>query len=338
MPSWQHSGGRTTATGQLRVEPQDFEVVEIPSFELQGEGEHDYLYIEKTDANTPWVARALARHAAVPVRDVGYAGMKDRRAVTRQWFSVRRPGGVKADWQQLALEGVSVLEIRRHNRKLRRGAHHGNRFKIRIRDLSDPDSTVQARLEAISEAGVPNYFGEQRFGRNGSNIGLAERLFARKRMPREQRSIALSAARALIFNEVLSARVLAGNWNTILAGEVANLDGSGSLFPVTDADTDLQQRCRDFDIHPTGPLWGKGAPTTIGEVAEIEMQAAAHHEKLTTGLEKMTDEGRRALRLVVRDLNWEWRADNLVLEFSLFRGGFATAVLREILSYTVPRY
>ena len=312
-------------------------MVEIPSFELTGEGEHDFLYIEKTKANTPWVARALARHAGVPVRDVGYAGMKDRRAVTQQWFSVRRPGGEKANWQQLELEGVSILETQRHNRKLRRGAHQGNQFKLLIRDLSDPNSTLQRRLEAIAAAGVPNYFGEQRFGRNGNNIHLAQRVFTRKKMPREQRSIALSAARSLIFNDVLSARVSAGNWNTILEGDIANLNGSGSIFPVADADAEMQQRCRDFDIHPTGPLWGKGAPTTTGEAAELEKQAAENRPDLVAGLERTTDESRRALRLVVQDLKWDLNEESLLLEFSLSRGGFATAVLREILSYTEAR-
>lgn len=313
-------------------------MVEIPSFELSGAGEHDYLYIEKTNANTPWVARALARHAGVPVRDVGYAGMKDRRAVTRQWFSVRRPGGAKANWQQFELEGVSILESRRHNRKLRRGAHRGNHFQLLIRDLADPNATLQGRLEAIAETGVPNYFGAQRFGRNGNNIHLAQRMFTRKRMPREQRSIALSAARSLIFNDVLSARVSAGSWHTILQGDIANLDGSGSIFPVVDADAELQQRCRDFDIHPTGPLWGKGAPTTSGETAELEKQAARHRQELTTGLERTTDESRRALRLIVQDLQWDLHEDSLLLKFSLTRGSFATAVLRELITYTEPRY
>lgn len=313
-------------------------MVEIPSFELTGEGEHDFLYIEKTNANTPWVARALAWHAGVPVRDVGYAGMKDRRAVTQQWFSVRRPGGVKANWQQLELEGVSILETHRHNRKLRRGAHRGNHFKLLIRDLSDPNSTLQRKLEAIAAAGVPNYFGEQRFGRNGNNIHLARRLFMRNRMPREQRSIALSAARSLLFNDVLSARVSAGNWNTMLDGDIANLEGSGSIFPVADANAEMQQRCRDFDIHPTGPLWGNGAPTTTGEPAEFEHQVAAHRQKLATGLEQTTDESRRALRLVVQDLEWDLHEDSLLLKFSLTRGSFATAVLRELISCTEPHH
>jgi tRNA pseudouridine13 synthase len=122
----------------------------------------------------------------------------------------------------------------------------------------------------------------------------------------------------------------------MLEGDIANLDGSGSIFPVPDADTEIQQRCREFDIHPTGPLWGKGAPTTTGEVVEIERQVAEDHRDLTAGLEKTTDESRRALRLIVQDLKWDIREDDLLLEFSLSRGSFATAVLRELLSCTEP--
>lgn len=309
--------------------------MEISGFELSGDGEHDYLYIEKTDANTSWVARGLARHAGIHIRDVGFAGMKDRHAVTRQWFSVRRPGGPKADWNLLKLDGVSVLETQRHNRKLRRGALKGNRFQLRIRALSDPDSTLTDKLQSIVESGVPNYFGEQRFGRNGNNIAMAQRYFAGRKLPREQRSIALSAARSLIFNDVLSCRVLAGNWDTLVDGDIVNLDGSGSIFAADSVDAELRKRCCEFDIHPTGTLWGKGAPTAGGEAAEIERGIAEQRADLAAGLERNADEGRRALRLRVRDLEWELQDDSLMLAFSLTRGEYATAVLREIIAYDV---
>ncbi len=369
LPDWQRICGIPTATGQLRSQPQDFRVIEMPGFALSGDGEHDFLYIEKTSANTSWVARGLARHANVPVRDVGFAGMKDRHAVTRQWFSVRRPGGPKADWAELDLPGVCVLEVARHNRKMRRGAHKGNRFELTVRGLSGldsaleqrlrkigglsgpgsaleqrlrkisglsgPGSALEQRLRKIRESGVPNYFGEQRFGRSGSNIGLAKSFFAGTRLRREQRSIALSSARSLIFNNILSARVSADNWDTLIAGDVANLEGSGSVFPVSAIDADLQMRCREFDIHPTGVLWGKGAVSTTSEPAKLERDIAEQEPVLVSGLERHTDEGRRALRLVVRDLDWDIDKDELHLRFSLTRGGFATAVLRELLDYDV---
>ena len=333
LPDWRRICGIPTASGRLRSQPEDFRVVEIPGFELSGDGEHDFLRIENINANTNWVAQGLAHHANVPVRDVGFAGMKDRHAVTRQWFSVRRPGGTKANWGQLDLQGVSVLDVARHNRKMRRGAHKGNRFELLIRAISDPDSTLEKRLKKIGESGVPNYFGEQRFGRNGSNIGLAQSFFAGRRMSREKRSIALSSARSLIFNNVLSARVSAGDWDTLIAGDVANLEGSGSVFPVPVLDEEISKRCREFDIHPSGVLWGKGAPTTGGEPRDLECEIAANEPLLLAGLERHTDEGRRALRFVIRELEWEIANDNLTLSFSLPRGGFATAVLRELLRY-----
>lgn len=335
LPEWHRSGGPPTATGRLRCEPRDFKVVETPGFQLTGSGEHDFLYIEKIDANTPWVARGLARYAGVPVRDVGFAGMKDRHAITRQWFSVRRPGGDKADWERLDLEGVSILDMQRHNRKLRRGSHRGNHFQLRLRSLADsePVASLSDRLARIAAEGVPNYFGEQRFGWDGRNMALAMRCFEGRRMPRGQRSIALSAARSLIFNDVLSARVLVGDWNSLRNGDVANLNGSGSVFPVPIVDAELQRRCCEFDLHPTGVLWGKGAPTTTDSASDIERRVAELRPELANGLERNTDEGRRALRLEVKDLEWEQSDDSLTMSFSLTRGGFATAVLRELICY-----
>jgi len=336
LPDWQRVHGIPLASGQLRTELQDFNVVEILGFEASGEGEHDFLYIEKTGANTAWIARGLAKFAGVPVRDVGFAGMKDRRAVTRQWFSVRRPAGVKADWEQFDRPGVSVLDIRRHHRKLRRGTHQGNRFQVTIRALSDNNAEIIDRLQSIAETGVPNYFGEQRFGRNGNNVALAHDLFGRRRrMPREKRSMALSTARSLIFNDILSSRVEAGNWNTLIEGDTANLDGSGSVFSIEGIDMELQERCRMFDIHPTGALWGKESPTTRAAARELEERAAEGWPKLAAGLVRTVDEARRSLRLIVKNLEWSKESDCIELKFSLSRGGFATAVLRECVAYAV---
>jgi len=185
--------------------------------------------------------------------------MKDRHAVTRQWFSVRRPAGTPADWSALEVEGAQVLEVSRNNRKLRRGAHSGNQFRIVVRGSanSDPETSgelVQQRTRTIVEQGVPNYFGEQRFGREGGNLQLAEALFAGKRLKRDKRSFALSSARAWLFNQVLQQRVEAGTWSELQAGDVAALDGSGSIFAVEELDETLEKRCRELDLHPTGPL------------------------------------------------------------------------------------
>jgi tRNA pseudouridine13 synthase len=316
---------------EIRQQPSDFQVTELGDFEFSGEGEHACLWIEKTAANTEWTARQLARFAAIPARDVGYAGLKDRHAITRQWFSVRAPASL--DWSGFEAEGVRILEQRRHHKKLRRGAHRGNRFRIALRSgaVGGVIDAVSDRLQAIATSGVPNYFGEQRFGRGGANLGLAEAWARGKRLPRHKRSIAISTARSAIFNAILDRREQDGSWNAILPGEMANLDGSGSVFSVDQADDELKERCAAFDIHPTATLWGDGAPLGSGAVAELENEVAAGFPLLVAALtSNRVDAGSRALRLVVRNLAWEFGEDVLWLEFELPKGGYATTVLSNL--------
>ncbi len=318
--------------------PADFIVTENIDFELSGDGEHDFLWIEKSGANTAWVARQLAAHAGVVANDVGYAGLKDRHAITSQWFSVRRPSGEGTDWAAFAAEGVRVIEIARHHRKLRRGAHRSNSFRIALRsaEIDGLRGEIETRLRLIEENGVPNYFGEQRFGRDGGNIALAEVVFAGRRVKRDKRSIAISSARSLLFNHILETRVGNGTWNQLQAGDLANLDGSGSVFAVEEVTTDLADRCFASDIHPTGTLWGDGAPLTTGEVASAELAAVAGYETLTEGLKSARVEASsRALRSPVLELSFEFGEDVLWLSFNLPKGGFATVVLREIATTSI---
>jgi len=331
LPTWPRAHGQPLFQGLVKQSCGDFRVTELPGFRCTGNGEHDFLWLEKTDANTPWVARALARHAGVAARDVGYAGLKDRHAVTRQWFSVRRPAGCATDWSAFSLDGVSVLAVERHNRKLKIGAHRGNEFELTVRGLTASAAAVADRLELIGRRGVPNYFGSQRFGRDASNLRRADALFAGKRLQREQRSLALSAARSFLFNEILAGRVTDGSWDQALPGEALNLDQTASFFVVDSVDEALQTRLDALDIHPTGALWGRGEPACRDEAASRERAVVARQPALAAGLEAAgVDSGRRALRLSVSDLAWEIVADSLRLRFRLCRGGYATAVLREI--------
>ncbi|MDG2376182.1 MAG: tRNA pseudouridine(13) synthase TruD, partial [Woeseiaceae bacterium] len=233
LPDWARAHGSSLFRGQIKKTPDDFRVEEVLGFVPTGEGEHDFLRIEKTDSNTTWVARQLAAHAGVTAKDVGYAGLKDRRAVTTQWFSIRRPSGEGTDWSTLKVSGIRLLEHTQHRRKLKTGAHAGNRFRIVVRGMLGDSGQVDERLKAVQALGVPNYFGPQRFGRHAHNLVLASAVFEGKRMKRDLRSIAISAARSLIFNEVLSARVAGGSWSRLVSGEPANLDGSGSIFLPT---------------------------------------------------------------------------------------------------------
>lgn len=289
--------------------------------------------MEKTGANTAWVAGQLARFAGVAERQVGYAGLKDRHAITRQWFSVWR-GGETPDWEKFELPGVRILRHGKHRKKLRRGAHSGNEFDIILQNISILHEELNSRLEDLASHGVPNYFAEQRFGRDYGNIRLARELFAGKRLKRHQRSLALSAARSLLFNRVLDSRVRDGSWNALLDGDCASLNGSNSVFAVEEVDEELQRRCIEMDLHPSGPLWGKGELMTSGTVALLESSMADDDAAMRSGLERMTEMARRPLRVALRDMSWERMPDSLRLRFTLPRGSYATAVLREIAEYT----
>lgn len=324
--------GAVPLIARLRVAPEDFIVEEILGYDADGAGEHALLWVEKRGANTDWVARELARFAEVPPVNVGYAGLKDRHAVTRQAFSVQLPGRPDPDWSAFPHAEVKVLAATRHSRKLKRGALRGNRFVLTLREVCGEREAAERVLQQIAARGVPNYFGEQRFGREGGNLAQARAMFAGRRMDRDKRSILLSAARSQIFNSVLAARVEQGTWDTALPGEIWSLAGSRSWFgpePFGDA---LAGRLAQGDIHPSGPLWGEGEPPATDVVGALERQVAAEHADLAEGLVKARMEHeRRALRLMPKDLRWRWLDDaTLELAFELPAGAYATAVIREL--------
>jgi tRNA pseudouridine13 synthase len=317
LPDWARAHGAPLFVARIRSTPADFDVTETLGWELSGDGEHDYLWIEKTGANTEWVARQLARHAGVPAKDVGFAGLKDRQAVTRQWFSV--PRWHQPDWSACDVEGVHILEVSRHAKKLRRGAHQGNRFRIVLRGepCEQHADALAQRVAAIREQGVPNYFGEQRFGIEGGNLDLADAWAAGKRLPRHKRSLAISTVRSFLFNEMLDGRVRHGTWNRLQPGDTANLDGTGSVFDVDEVDEALERRCAEQDIHPAGVLAGEGCHD--GPEAWCKALDRARVEP-----------GSRSFRLRVADLECTVEDDAVTVSFALHRGAYATSVIREI--------
>ena len=322
--------------GVMRAQPEDFFVDEMLGFEPEGNGEHVFVHVEKTGANTDWVGKQLARFAGVAPMAVSWSGMKDRHAVTRQWFSVQLPGKTDPDWLAFNIDGVKVLDARRHNRKLKRGAHRGNRFQIRLRGISGDRDVAKARIEVIAAQGVPNYFGEQRFGRGGDNLDLARALFAGRRLPREQRSFALSAARSHLFNRILAARVADGSWNQARDGDVFMLAGTHSVFGPEPVDDALRERMNRLDIHPTGAMWGRGKLRSSNAVAELESSIAVTDADLADGLVRNDlDQQRRALRLLATGLIATWEDDDVILDFSLESGAFATVVIRELCDISV---
>ena len=329
--------GDPQATGVLRADPEDFVVAEDLGFAPDGDGAHLLLKVRKRNANTGWVAQELARALGCHVRDIGFAGLKDRRAVAIQWFSVPATPRSLADAAALKNPEFAVLQVHRHRRKLPRGALAGNAFTIRIRGYTGSAAVLRARCEAIAHAGVPNYFGPQRFGRDASNLA---RLAAMGNAPAEPPlrrgrpdSFVLSAARSLIFNAVVGERVHAGSWDTLAVGDVANLDGRGSVFAVAELTPDLPQRLAQLEVHPTGPMWGIGELMSRGPVRDLEQRTAV---ELATACQYAIDaevrQERRSLRLRVRDLQWQQDPDGVLLQFWLRSGSYATAVLRELLA------
>jgi len=356
----------------------DFIVNELLPLDFTGEGEHLWLHIEKSGMNTAYLAKLLSEWADIPLRDVGYSGLKDRHALTTQWFSLRIPKKQLPPTEFAPVdigenETVTILAQHWHNKKLNRGTHRANQFVITLRDIqfssvgdkndgsnASPEQLLSAKeavekhLTRIGENGVPNYFGPQRFGRQGNNVREALSLFARppreprpqpkkskrKRAPREQNTMELSAARSLIFNEILAARVRNGSWNTGLAGEVFNLDGSGSIFTSETLDDTLHARIDSGDIHPTAVLWGTGNDKVTGSAADLESEVVQHSPllmQLAIGLEQRDIKAqRRALRLPIEALSWEWSDDQtLVLNFTLTTGSFATSVLASLVQQLI---
>lgn len=321
----------------LRSTPVDFQVTEELGFAPSGEGEHCFLNLEKVSLNTTELAQRLARLAGVPVRDVGFSGMKDRNAVTRQWFSVGLAGRKEPDWSRLEDESVRLLQVTRHARKLRRGVHRGNRFRVCLRRLQGDRGMLEQRLQQVAELGAPNYFGEQRFGRGGANVVRARNwLQGRGPAPRRnQRSIVLSALRSELFNRTLSARVAAQRWRAPEPGDACMLAGTRSLFQAEADDGGLQRRAEALDVHVALPLWGAGDP--ISDVAhwQEQRQLLADFAEDCEGLEAQGLRlDYRSARLLADDICWQFCDDgSLTLSFGLQAGSYATSLLRELLHY-----
>ena len=323
---------------ELRQTPEDFQVTELLPFTASGSGAHHWLVVEKRGLNTQDVANRLARCAGVAVRDVGFAGLKDRHAITRQSFTVPAMPGPDPDWASLEDDSLHFQQISRHDRKLRRGVLRGNHFRLVLRATTGARSLWDARLQSLMKEGFPNYFGAQRFGHR--NLQEAARLLSGQpmRIDRHRRGLLWSAARSALFNLVLAERVRQANWAQILPGEIVQLVGSHSIFLAADDDlSDLQARATDWDLHPTGPLPGRGglAPTAAAIALENSALSAgpiiagAGDDGLRWAqrlAEQGLDAARRPLRARPETLTSDWQdAQTLVLSFFLPAGVFATS-------------
>ena len=320
-------------SGVFRSVPEDFKVDENLGFTPAGEGEHQLLHIEKTGQNTHWVAQQIADFFGLDKKAVGYCGRTDRHAVTRHWMSIYDPKqhcaqilssagldtGASQQAAAMAIEGVTLLSAARHLRKLRPGDHQSNRFSIRLRDLVDTrghqaldpsqHASIISDIQARLQQGVPNYFGLQRFGRDGNNLRLADAWLNKgKPLPSQQRGIVISAARAYLFNQILAQRLLRYQHLQPLDGDIV-IDGI-----------------------PTAALWGRGRLASTADVLQLETATMERWHTWCHGLEHCgLQQERRPITLLPKQCSLAIEDNDFTLRFELPAGAFATSVLAEII-------
>ncbi|MBW8189594.1 tRNA pseudouridine(13) synthase TruD [Neiella marina] len=323
--------GQPTETAAIRQQPEHFKVQELIRVEPDGTGEHLWLNIRKRGMNTQFLMKQVARWAGVSERNVSHAGLKDRHAVTEQWLSVQLPGKPDPDIRELENDDIQVIAAHRHSQKLRSAVLLANRFELLLTNVSDPQAVVE-RWQQVSR-GVPNYFGEQRFGHSFGNIDKAKQVFAGKRVKRHLQSLFLSAARSWLFNCMISQRLEQGQFETLIAGDMLMLAGSRSHFQ-NQGEADLPERLASGDVQLSAPLWGEGYEKLEGEYLALAQSVANSEPELAEGLVKQRV--KMALRPIL--LKPEHGRIDLVgkdvkISFVLPSGSFATSVLRELVSY-----
>ena len=340
---------KISATGIIRTKPQDFKVTELNDIELSGAGEHLWLYIEKIDSNTDWVAKQLSNVCQTPRRQVGFAGLKDRHAVTQQWFSIQLPKISDIEKIQSALpDAINIIDHGKHSKKIKVGQLNYNQFEIVIRNIKSNDKNdnrnnkrqqIEKNIQNIKDDGVPNYFGPQRFGHDMGNIQKAQDWFSGsyKVKTKNLKSILISTARSHIFNTIVAQRINEKTWDTAITGDILQLNKSHSWFAASDASaTEIAERLKVFDIHLTAAMWGEDQTQSTESCAILEKQIAALFPIYQQGFEKFRlKQDRRAMRICPIDLEHEWINDNLKLTFKLLPGAYATGIIREILDFHV---
>ncbi|OBT10483.1 tRNA pseudouridine synthase TruD [Shewanella sp. UCD-FRSSP16_17] len=352
MSSLHYLFGKPACKADLRTVNSDFIVKEMLPFSPTGEGEHHMIHVRKEGLNTNQVAEILAKFAKVHQKEVTYAGQKDKNAVTEQWFGVRIPGKETPDWQSLSTKDnndvkaneadlankentprLTILSSQRHSKKLRIGTLLGNRFELTLRNVSDKVE-LEKRIQQVMQTGVPNYFGEQRFGHQGKNLIFGQQMLAGKKVKdRKKRSMYLSAVRSNVFNQVVSYRL---NHHSIapLTGDCVMLAGSKSFFVTDKWDPETLARLSSNDIQLSAPLWGRGSILPQADAANVEQAALIALTNDLQGLEQAgLEQERRPMLLKPQALKYRFEQDTLFIEFILPAGSYATSVLRELLDY-----
>ena len=319
-------------TALLKAECADFVVKEQLGYDMSGDGEFVAVKVRKTDCNTLFVGEQLAKFAGISARNMSYAGLKDRKAVTEQWFSLQMPGQQTPDFSQFSLEGVEILDVTRHQRKIRIGSLQGNHFEILLRNVEETDE-LKVRLDFLAKNGFPNYFTEQRFGRDGNNLTQALRWANGeiKVKDRNKRSFYLSAARSEMFNLIVSKRMELNLAQQILVGDVLQLNGSHSWFEVDESEdlAQLQQRLAQQDVLLTAPLIGEEEKSAV----DFEHEIFAQHQALFALMrQERMKAARRPILMHPQYFQWQFEPNGLRLQFALPAGSYATALIRELVN------
>lgn len=332
---WPRAHGTPKSTALFKQTPEDFQVDEYFDSQFSGEGEHIILNIEKKGLNTEEVIKTLARLINKPIKLISYAGLKDRHALTTQWISIHAPGEEIPGISELHGPGWRVVASTRHNKKLRPGFLTGNHFKIKLHDPSHRDDLIQ-RIEQVKTYGVPNYFGEQRFGRECGNLAKAESMLVQSKRIKDRflQGMYCSAARSWLYNLILAKRVNTLTWNVALDGDIMQLTGSKSIFAIDAVDEIIKSRIKANDISPASPLAGKSKQLVKNVALEIISSIYADWQPWVTGLEKQgLEEAWRANILRVNNLEYVAYDNRIELSFTLPAGSYATAVMRELALY-----
>ena len=319
-------------TALLKAECADFVVKEQLGYDMSGDGEFVAVKVRKTDCNTLFVGEQLAKFAGISTRNMSYAGLKDRKAVTEQWFSLQMPGQPTPDFSQFSLEGVEILDVTRHQRKIRIGSLQGNHFEILLRNAEETDE-LKVRLDFLAKNGFPNYFTEQRFGRDGNNLTQALRWANGeiKVKDRNKRSFYLSAARSEIFNLIVAKRIELGLAQQVLNGDILQLNGSHSWFMVDESEdlAQLQQRLAQQDVLLTAPLIGEEEKSAV----DFEHEIFAQHQALFALMrQERMKAARRPILMHPQYFQWQFEPNGLRLQFALPAGSYATALIRELVN------
>ena len=315
---------------------EDFQVEEMLGWQPSGDGEHCFLWIEKTGCNSNEVAAEIADRLGIRKRLISHCGLKDKNAITRQWFSIHLPGIRSPTPRELKADNFRVLKDTRNLRKLRRGAHRGNRFTIRLRDCQFSPAQLTARWRQIATRGVPNYFGPQRFGQSGGNIEQALKLASGETVVRDRlvRGILISSLRSYLFNACVGERVLNGNWDQLLSGEVYGFANNRSVIFPRNQTGDEPSRFQKRQLELSSPLWGQGDLASEKEVAELEASVVSGYPQIRMAVEGFgLKQQRRVIRATPSGIEFEWEdPTTLCLRFELPKGVYATAIIRELIA------